>query len=152
MTIWIITALWRLTPPRNSLFSEHACQNAIINVDDAVGAQWVKQLPQAIGVSLVTKPNTAQAIWAREVAYAESGITLNFESSWGEGELHAPLIGEFNACNLLLALATLLSLGFEKSALLATAPKLRPVLGRMELFQREQKPKWWSIMRTRRTL
>lgn len=101
---------------------------------------------------LVTKPNTAQAIWAREVAYAESGITLNFESSWGEGELHAPLIGEFNACNLLLALATLLSLGFEKSALLATAPKLRPVLGRMELFQREQKPKWWSIMRTRRTL
>lgn len=32
-----------------SLFSEHACQNAIINVDDAVGAQWVKQLPQAIG-------------------------------------------------------------------------------------------------------
>ena len=124
-----------------SLFSEHACQNAIINVDDAVGAQWVKQLPQAIGVSLVTKPNTAQAIWAREVAYAESGITLNFESSWGEGELHAPLIGEFNACNLLLALATLLSLGFEKSALLATAPKLRPVLGRMELFQREQKAK-----------
>lgn len=124
-----------------SLFSEHACQNAIINVDDAVGAQWVKQLPQAIRVSLVTKPNTAQAIWAREVAYAESGITLNFESSWGEGELHAPLIGEFNACNLLLALATLLSLGFEKSALLATAPKLRPVLGRMELFQREQKAK-----------
>ncbi|CSI43812.1 UDP-N-acetylmuramoylalanyl-D-glutamate--2%2C 6-diaminopimelate ligase [Vibrio cholerae] len=30
-------------------------------------------------------------------------------------------------------------MGFEKSALLATAPKLRPVLGRMELFQREQK-------------
>ena len=42
---------------------------------------------------------------------------------------------------MLLALATLLSLGFEKNALLATAPKLRPVLGRMELFQREQKAK-----------
>lgn len=124
-----------------SLFSEHTCQNAIINVDDAVGAQWVKQLPNAIGVSLLAKPETEQAIWASQVAYAESGITLNFESSWGKGELHAPLIGEFNACNLLLALATLLSLGFEKSALLAAAPKLRPVLGRMELFQREQKAK-----------
>lgn len=124
-----------------SLFSEHVCQQAIINVDDAVGAQWVKQLPHAVGVSLVAQPTTAQAIWAQQIHYAESGITLHFESSWGEGELHAPLIGEFNASNLLLALATLLSLGFEKHALLACAPQLRPVLGRMELFQREQRAK-----------
>ncbi|MGL4191149.1 MAG: UDP-N-acetylmuramoyl-L-alanyl-D-glutamate--2,6-diaminopimelate ligase [Vibrio sp.] len=124
-----------------SLFSEHACQRSIINVDDAVGAQWVKQLPDAIGVSLLAQPSTAQGIWARQVQYTESGITLNFESSWGEGELHAPLIGEFNACNVLLALATLLSLGFDKSALLASAPQLRPVLGRMELFQRAQRAK-----------
>jgi UDP-N-acetylmuramoyl-L-alanyl-D-glutamate--2,6-diaminopimelate ligase len=41
----------------------------------------------------------------------------------------------------MLALATLLSLGFELGALLAAAPKLKPVLGRMELFQAPGKAK-----------
>lgn len=61
-----------------------------------------------------------------KVSYAESGITLDFDGRWGAGQLRAPLIGEFNASNLMLALATLLSLGFELGALLAAAPKLKP--------------------------
>lgn len=124
-----------------SLFTEHATRNAIINVDDAVGAEWAAQLSECIGVSLNDQPQTERSLWANSVSYAESGISLDFSGSWGEGRLHAPLIGEFNASNLLLALATLLSLGFDKSALMAAAPKLTPVLGRMELFQAPGKAK-----------
>ncbi|MDF5484530.1 UDP-N-acetylmuramoyl-L-alanyl-D-glutamate--2,6-diaminopimelate ligase, partial [Vibrio parahaemolyticus] len=99
------------------------------------------QLSNAIAVSL--KPNTEfeSAIWATEVSYAESGITIKFDGKFGSGELHAPLIGEFNATNLMLAFATLLSLGKEKQALLETAGQLQPVLGRMELFQTEDRAK-----------
>ncbi|MDF5183574.1 UDP-N-acetylmuramoyl-L-alanyl-D-glutamate--2,6-diaminopimelate ligase, partial [Vibrio parahaemolyticus] len=88
-------------------------------------------------------PNTEfeSAIWATEVSYAESGITIKFDGKFGSGELHAPLIGEFNATNLMLAFATLLSLGKEKQALLETAGQLQPVLGRMELFQTEDRAK-----------
>ncbi|MDW2372867.1 UDP-N-acetylmuramyl-tripeptide synthetase, partial [Vibrio sp. 1078-1] len=68
-------------------------------------------------------------------------ITIRFDGQFGEGTLHAPLIGEFNAANLMLAFATLLSLGFDKSDLLATAAQLQPVLGRMELFQAEHRAK-----------
>ncbi|ENS4970587.1 UDP-N-acetylmuramoyl-L-alanyl-D-glutamate--2,6-diaminopimelate ligase [Vibrio fluvialis] len=124
-----------------SLFTEHDTRHAIINVDDEVGARWAQQLKHAVGVSLQGKPETEQALWAVKVSYAESGITLDFDGSWGAGQLRAPLIGEFNASNLMLALATLLSLGFELDALLAAAPKLKPVLGRMELFQASGKAK-----------
>lgn len=69
-----------------------------------------------------------------EVVYVESGIMLNFESLWGEGELYVLLIGEFNVCNLLLVLVILFSLGFEKSVLFVIVLKLCLVLGWMELF------------------
>ncbi|MDF4886570.1 UDP-N-acetylmuramyl-tripeptide synthetase, partial [Vibrio parahaemolyticus] len=117
------------------LFTQHQCERAIINVDDEVGHQWASQLSNAIAVSLKPYTEFESAIWATEVSYAESGITIKFDGKFGSGELHAPLIGEFNATNLMLAFATLLSLGKEKQALLETAGQLQPVLGRMELFQ-----------------
>lgn len=119
---------------KRSLFTEHHCQQAIINVDDPVGASWVEMLPHAIGVSLHTEPTTQQGVWATAVHYTSNGISLDFSGSWGEGRLKVPLIGEFNAENVLLAFTTLLSLGIEKQKLIETAAQLRPVVGRMELF------------------
>ncbi len=124
-----------------TLFTQHQCEMAIINVDDEVGAGWAKTLPNAIAVSLTPTTEFKNALWASHVSYAESGITIGFDGKFGSGELYAPLIGEFNAANLMLAFATLLSLGFDKQQLLATASQLQPVLGRMELFQTENRAK-----------
>ncbi len=124
-----------------SLFTEHQCENAIINIDDKVGKEWSTKLPHAVGISLKSVPETERALWATHVQYAETGITLTFDGYWGTGELHVPLIGEFNASNVIQAFAALLSLGFEKEQLVQTAPTLKPVLGRMELFQASDKPK-----------
>lgn len=121
-----------------TLFTQHQCEKAIINVDDEVGAAWARELTNAIAVSLTPTSEYKNALWANRVAYAESGITIGFDGMFGTGELYAPLIGEFNAANLMLAFATLLSLGFSKQDLLATASRLQPVLGRMELFQAEK--------------
>ncbi len=124
-----------------TLFTQHQCEKAIINVDDGIGASWANELTDAIAVSLTPVSEFENALWANYVAYAESGITIEFEGKFGSGELYAPLIGEFNAANLMLAFATLLSLGFDKQELLATANQLQPVLGRMELFQAESRAK-----------
>lgn len=118
-----------------SLFTEHQCQQAIINVDDPIGVQWFAELERGIAVSLQLQPSAERTLWATRVDYAQSGITLEFDGCFGTGRFQAPLIGEFNATNLMLALATLLSLGFDKQALLDSAAQLQPVLGRMELFQ-----------------
>ena len=80
-------------------------------------------------------------MWASDVAYAETGIKLAFDGSWGQGQLSVPLIGQFNASNVLVAFATLLSLGIDKQTLIDTAPQLQPVIGRMELFQVPNKAK-----------
>ncbi|MGV3001763.1 UDP-N-acetylmuramoyl-L-alanyl-D-glutamate--2,6-diaminopimelate ligase [Vibrio sp.] len=130
-----------------SLFSQHDCQHQIINADDEVGQQWLQRLPDAIAVSLIkpqlssrspdsTHPaSTHDCLWANEVHYSDAGISLSIDGHWGAADLQVPLIGAFNASNLLVALATLLSLGFELNQLVQVAPQLRPVIGRMELFQ-----------------
>lgn len=121
---------------KKQLFTEHKRGAAIINVDDEVGRCWATSLENVIGVSLFSQPQTARAVWAQQVEYADSGIVIHFSGSWGEGILHTPLIGEFNACNVLLAFTTLLSLGIDKDLLMTTAPALQAVIGRMELFHR----------------
>lgn len=125
---------------KRSLFTEHECGKAVINVDDVVGAKWAAQLSDAIQVSL--HPLTSEnAVFASSVEYSDSGISLSFSGRFGEGELTVPLIGEFNANNVLVALATLLALGVNKQALIETASQLTPVIGRMELFQSENRAK-----------
>ncbi|WP_047048516.1 UDP-N-acetylmuramoyl-L-alanyl-D-glutamate--2,6-diaminopimelate ligase [Vibrio mexicanus] len=124
-----------------TLFSEHECQQAIINADDPVGHEWLNRLSDAIAVSLKPDCQFSEAVFAKEVHYSESGIKLSFDGKFGSGVLHVPLIGEFNASNVLLAFACLLSLGVDKVALVEAAPKLVPVIGRMELFKNGSKAK-----------
>ncbi|MCK6264812.1 UDP-N-acetylmuramoyl-L-alanyl-D-glutamate--2,6-diaminopimelate ligase [Vibrio sp. ZSDE26] len=126
---------------KKTLFTQHQCKTAVINIDDSVGAQWCDELPNSIGVSLSTANDSDNRVYATGVQYSESGISLSFSGQFGDGTFTAPLIGEFNASNLLLALTTLLSLGFDKQSLIETAPKISPVLGRMELFKNLQQAK-----------
>ena len=116
----------------------------VINADDPVGSTWLNEIPNAIGVSMSAKAPCSLSrkyLYLTSVKYASNGVTLTFSSSqWGAGEFSAPLVGEFNVMNLLLSLATLLSLGFDKKTLLQTAPKLHPVIGRMEVYHSPNKP------------
>lgn len=72
-----------------TLFTAHQCEHAIINVDDVVGATWAKQLPNALAVSLKPTTDFAHTVFANHIAYAESGITIEFSGKFGEGTLHA---------------------------------------------------------------
>lgn len=124
-----------------SLFSEHQCLQSVINADDDIGRSWLASLPNSIGVSLTYQPEAEQVLFATKVDYSEQGIDIEFDGSWAKGKLHAPLIGAFNASNLMLAFVSLLALGIDKQRLLDTAPQLKPVIGRMELFQTQGKAK-----------
>ncbi|MCE0494249.1 UDP-N-acetylmuramoyl-L-alanyl-D-glutamate--2,6-diaminopimelate ligase [Vibrio salinus] len=127
---------------KKSLFTAHHCEHAIINVDDKEGAAWMTSLPNAISVSL-SEPvgENKKSLWATKTQYTEHGIEIHYDGRWGTGVLRTPLIGEFNASNLFLSFASLLALGMDSESLLATAPELTPVIGRMELFSRPDKPK-----------
>lgn len=125
------------------LFSEHDCGQAIINADDEVGHRWLARLPDAVAVTMENNLEPgAHGRWlkADEVVYHDGGATIHFSSSWGNGEIESRLMGAFNVSNLLLALATLLALGYPLEALIATGPRLQPVCGRMEVFSTTGKP------------
>jgi UDP-N-acetylmuramoyl-L-alanyl-D-glutamate--2,6-diaminopimelate ligase len=129
-------AKWRL-------FSTHQSEHKIINADDEVGRRWLSQLPQAVAVSMESNiPAGWKGSWlsASKVQYHDNGASIVFDSSWGEGQLVSRLMGTFNVSNLLVALATLLSLGYPLAQLLATASRLQPVCGRMEVFNAPGKP------------
>ncbi|CAM3751065.1 UDP-N-acetylmuramoyl-L-alanyl-D-glutamate--2,6-diaminopimelate ligase [Xenorhabdus thuongxuanensis] len=129
-------AKWRL-------FSDHGVKQKIINVDDAVGQKWLSRLPDAVAVSMENNlPENWQGRWlsASEVHYHDKGASITFNSSWGDGTFNSPLMGAFNVNNLLLALATLLSLDYPLKKLLSTASCLKPVCGRMEVFSAAGRP------------
>lgn len=123
------------------LFTGHHCEHAVLNVDDEVGRRWLSARSDAIAVSVEGHQLGEKGVWATSVEYSDGGISLEFDGCFGSGKLDAPLIGQFNASNVLLAFSALLALGFDKQALMDTASKLQPVLGRMELFQTDDKPK-----------
>ncbi|RXA96833.1 UDP-N-acetylmuramoyl-L-alanyl-D-glutamate--2,6-diaminopimelate ligase [Yersinia sp. 2105 StPb PI] len=125
------------------LFSTHQSEHKIINADDEVGRRWLSQLPQAVAVSMENNvPTGWKGPWlsATKVDYHDNGASIAFDSSWGEGQLESRLMGAFNVSNLLVALSTLLSLGYPLAQLLAAAPHLQPVCGRMEVFNAPDKP------------
>ncbi|CAM3322982.1 MULTISPECIES: UDP-N-acetylmuramoyl-L-alanyl-D-glutamate--2,6-diaminopimelate ligase [Yersinia] len=125
------------------LFSTHQAEHKIINADDDVGQRWLSQLPQAVAVSMEDKVLQGwNGPWlsATHVDYHDNGATISFDSSWGKGQLESRLMGAFNVSNLLVALSTLLALGYPLAELLTAAPRLQPVCGRMEVFNAPGKP------------
>lgn len=116
---------------------------AIVNADDEVGRRWLAKLPDAVAVSMEDHINpNCHGRWLKATAvnYHDSGATIQFDSGWGKGEIESRLMGAFNVSNLLLALATLLALGYPLADLLKTSSRLQPVCGRMEVFSAPGKP------------
>ncbi|MCG7584745.1 UDP-N-acetylmuramoyl-L-alanyl-D-glutamate--2,6-diaminopimelate ligase [Photobacterium sp. OFAV2-7] len=128
---------------KKTLFTDHNSGLAIINADDEVGREWLLTLPEAVAVASDKSRlsgHAGHALWLKQVEYSTRGVTVCFDSSWGGGQFTAPLVGSFNVMNLMLALATLLATGHALPRLLETAPKLQAVIGRMEVFQKSDKP------------
>lgn len=135
------------------LFSEHQVGQAILNADDEVGRRWLARLPDAVAVTMEDNLQPGcHGRWlkADAVDYHDNGAHIRFSSSWGNGEIDSPLMGAFNVSNLMLALATLLSLDYPLATLISVAPQLQPVNGRMEVFSAAGKRRLSWIMPTPR--
>lgn len=110
--------------------------NAVINRDDALGAKWLEKYPLAVAFSVngPIEHHSGRQLTAQQLDFNQQGFRAQINSSWGNGVLSAPLLGRFNVSNVLAAMGVMLVLGYDFNELLATAPKLQPVTGRMECF------------------
>jgi UDP-N-acetylmuramoyl-L-alanyl-D-glutamate--2,6-diaminopimelate ligase len=119
-------------------------KKALINSDDEVGRQWLANPPSGVemmsyGLSLMGEGQRPD-FYADELKLTTGGMHLLVHSRWGEGVIESPLLGRFNAANLLAALGALLALGIEFDDARQRLSKVATVPGRMERFGRAGQP------------
>ncbi len=129
---------------KEQLFDWPGLQAAVVNIDDAHGAELATLLATDVAAKKLdvwTASCTGTArIAARSIQYGLD--SLSFEVVEGETtfQVTAPVIGDFNVSNLLSVIGALRSLGLPLKAIAAVCAKLSPVPGRMETLTAEAAP------------
>lgn len=120
------------------LFRMDGLMWAVINGDDERGATLLAELTDkvdtvACGSSKAVERMGDFYIRVERVLADTSGLTVRFDSSWGEGQFSASVLGEFNVDNLILTLGVMLAWGLDFKASVAALKECRSVDGRMDV-------------------
>lgn len=102
-----------------------------INADDPWGRRLLELCPAALSFGLGRGAPGRRHLWGEILSSGTAGVHLRMRLGDAEWELRSPLVGAFNAANLLAAQALALELGLEPSALQALA-SFTGVCGRLE--------------------
>ncbi len=123
------------------LFKFPGLKNAIINVDDEAGRNIAGDLAENIrciryGMDEKYNPD----VYGSEVNLDQKGLSMTVSTPWGEGQLTSPVIGDFNASNLLAVLSVMLVQGIEFKDALKRLTTIQSVAGRMQRFGGGENP------------
>lgn len=126
---------------RKLLDWEHL-QYAVLNLDDAFGAELSEQLQdngtEVVGYGLsdaalqLAERLGLRMVYGNLAQMGGDGMRLDVHSSWGAAQINSTLVGRFNAANLLGALAVLLVSGVELADAAQSLGKVEAVAGRMQ--------------------
>ncbi len=135
---------------KRRLFDWQALKFAVLNLDDAFGAELALQLRdqqvEVIGYGLsdaalrMAERYGMRMVYGSMLKMSGEGMRLDIRSSWGTGELQSRLIAGFNASNLLGVLAVLLVSDIELSLALTLLSQVKAVAGRMQSVGRAGQP------------
>ncbi|MDE2117278.1 MAG: UDP-N-acetylmuramoyl-L-alanyl-D-glutamate--2,6-diaminopimelate ligase [Betaproteobacteria bacterium] len=153
---------------KRRLFGWQQLGYAVLNLDDAFGAELAEQLhlqqgrrreggsaavlPQqdaeveVVGYGLDDAALAAaerlglRMVYGGELRMDAQGLSLQVHSSWGGGTLHSKLLGRFNAANLLGVLAVLLVSGIALADALRELARVQAVPGRMQALGGDGRP------------
>ena len=116
---------------KEKLFGLPKLKRGVINIDDPFGAQMVERC-KLRGLKVITYGMQSGDLQVRDLKRLEDGFSLHLITPWGEGELKAPLFGDFNIHNALAVVAAVAAAGMPLVDILAAFPDIKPVPGRME--------------------
>ena len=119
------------------LFSWPGLEWAVLNVDDAFGQQLEGETRPARVAGYGFQRG---AVIGEKLRLSQAGLHLAVRTDWGNAELDAPLLGRFNAANLLAVLATLLVSGVKLDDAGKALAHITPPPGRMQTFGGDAHP------------
>ena len=120
-----------------SLFEVPGLAHAVVNVDDRFGRELIGTIPagvESVGLTISDGRSATAAIPVVEGRVVEEtrGLSLHVATPWGSGALATGLLGRFNACNLLAAVAVACLHGHRLDAVLRRLRGAEPLAGRMQ--------------------
>jgi UDP-N-acetylmuramoyl-L-alanyl-D-glutamate--2,6-diaminopimelate ligase len=114
-------------------------RHAVVNVSDPFGAGLAARAPAGVELTRVSVagsvPDSGRHVAARTVACHALGIDIEGSTHAGPFRLSSPLVGAFNAENLLVVLGMLLAAGVQLDTAIQALSVAAPPPGRMEAFR-----------------
>jgi UDP-N-acetylmuramoyl-L-alanyl-D-glutamate--2,6-diaminopimelate ligase len=119
------------------LFGWPGLDCAVLNVDDAFGRRLEGEARSARVAGYGFQRG---AVLGEKLRLSQAGLHLHVHTDWGDADLDAPLLGRFNAANLLAALTTLLVSGVKLDEACKALAHITPPPGRMQTLGGEGHP------------
>jgi UDP-N-acetylmuramoyl-L-alanyl-D-glutamate--2,6-diaminopimelate ligase len=113
---------------KERLFTQYDVGTAVINVDDPTGAR----LASSYQGQLVTVGRDGD-VAASHIEPYPGGTRFRLDSEWGTTTVEAPVLGEFNVSNLLVAASCCLVVGIDFGEVVAGMSRVAGVPGRFEV-------------------
>lgn len=113
------------------LFDWPGLSAAVINIDDAMGAQLQHQSHAARIITVSVHADTQADIHAESIRIDASGIGFELCHGVDRFVIQSALLGRFNVANLLLVAGVLLALDWPMQQIATQLNTLQPVAGRM---------------------
>ncbi|OZA53818.1 MAG: UDP-N-acetylmuramoyl-L-alanyl-D-glutamate--2,6-diaminopimelate ligase, partial [Methylophilales bacterium 39-45-7] len=121
------------------LFSWPSLRAAVVNADDAFGLSLLEKL-QTQAKPVLTYGLHAGDVRGADLQLLQHGLRMQVSTPQGDAILFAPVLGRFNAYNVLAVLSTLLALEISLTDAVAALANIKPVAGRMQQFGGDDKP------------
>lgn len=123
---------------KERLFHTDGLEAAVLNADDPMSWRWQRNLAGNVRVMSYGQgpalPGAEMHLLLERIHPHAQGLTLTVAAEGERHDVTLPLLGRFNAYNLLAALAALIADGVELGEAVERSARVRPVPGRMERF------------------
>ena len=117
---------------KRQLFMRPGLQAAVINVDDTIGAGWIKDIHADCRVITFGVSQSADVMLS-SVEYRLNGTAMQLQTPCGTVEIDVPVVGEYNAMNVMAACAVLCHYTSDSQQITRALQAISGVPGRMEL-------------------
>jgi UDP-N-acetylmuramoyl-L-alanyl-D-glutamate--2,6-diaminopimelate ligase len=129
------------------LFECESLKHAIVNLDDDFGAELAGRVRRrglnVIGYGFASTAGAARRlprVSGRNLATGAAGVRFDVRTPWGAATIESPVLGRYNASNLLGTLATLLASGIKLRDAVAALARLDAVSGRLQKIGGRRRP------------